>query len=163
MVVLLSVLAGTAIVLEAARFRHPPLNAALTRLLRPLLKRGEDRKLTGATYMIIAGLGCFLLFDKGVAVAAMLFLSVGDPVAALVGSAAPGRRLWGKSPWGTLAMFCAGASAALVLRQAGVAGPLGPLMAGALIAAIVEALPLPVDDNATVPLISGGAMTLMSL
>ena len=53
--------------------------------------------------MLIAGLTAFLVFDKHVAAAAMLFLSLGDPAAALVGTRLPGPRFFGKSPGGTLA------------------------------------------------------------
>lgn len=163
MVALLAVLAGVAITLEAARFSHEPLNRMLVRLLKPLLKRDEDHKVTAATFMIIASLGCFLFFDKGIAVAALLFLAVGDPTAALVGSRARGLRLWGKSPWGTLAMFSVAAALALILWSTDLASPLWALLVGGLVAAVAEILPLRLDDNATVPLISGGAMALMTL
>jgi dolichol kinase len=49
------------------------------------------------------GVYCLLFFDKSVAVSAMLFLSLGDPVAALVGRRMPGPRLFGKLPGGTAA------------------------------------------------------------
>jgi dolichol kinase len=161
MVSLLAALSATAILLETARFSHGPLNRTLVRWLKPLLKEGEEQKVTGATYMIIAGLGCFFFFDQGVAVAALLFLSVGDPVAALVGQRAPGPRLRGKSFLGSLALLLATVALSLILWQAGVASPLWVLLAGGCVASAVELIPLPLDDNATIPLISGGAMALL--
>ena len=163
MVVLLSVLAGTAVALEAARFRFAPLNRVLMRLLKPLLKSDEGQTVTGATYMILASLACFLLFDKGIAVSALFFLSLGDPAAALIGKRATGFRLWGKSPWGTLAMFCVAAATSLVLWSTGVWSPLWVLLVGGVAAAATETVPLGIDDNTTVPLISGGVMTLLTL
>ena len=163
MVGLLSVLSGLAILVETARFTYPPLNRRLVPLFRPLLKPDEDEKVTAATYMTIAALGCFLFFDKGTAVAALLFLSVGDPVAALTGSRAKGFRLAGKSPWGSAGFFSVAACLSLVLWGSGVASPLWALMAGGAVAALVELSPRPLDDNATVPLISGGAIALMTL
>ena len=161
MIILLAALSGLALVLESARFTYAPLNRALVQMLKPLLKRGEDRKVTAATYMIIAGLACFLFFDQYVAVAALLFLSVGDPLAALVGRRARGPRLWGKSPWGSLALFTAATALAVILWTTDVASPLWALLAGGAVAAVVEILPIPLDDNVTVPLISGGAVALM--
>lgn len=158
MVILLAALSGLALVLETARFTYAPLNRTLVQMLKPLLKRGEDRKVTAATYMIVVGLGCFLLFDPAVAVAALFFLSVGDPLAALVGRHARGPRLWGKSPWGSMTFFTAAAALAVVLWATGVASPLWVLLAGGAVAAAAEVLPIPLDDNVTVPLISGGAM-----
>ena len=163
MVVLLSVLAGMAIAVEAARFIYAPLNKALMRSLKPLLKSAEGHRVTGATYMLVASLACFLLFDKGIAVAALFFLSLGDPAAALVGKRATGFRLWGKSPWGTLAMFSVAAAMSLVLWSTGVWSPLWMLLVGALAAAATETIPLGVDDNTTVPLISGAVMALLTL
>ena len=161
MVILLASLSGIALLLELSRFTYPPLNRLLVGWLAPVLKESEGKEVTGATYMIIAALGCFLFFDKGVAVAGLLFLSVGDPVAALVGGRVGGPRLIGKSPWGTLALFAVSAVLAVILWAAAIATPLWALLAGAAIAALVELLPLPLDDNVTVPLISGAAMALM--
>ena len=162
MVILLAVLSGVALVVETIRCSYEPLNRVLVRWLKPLLKESEDRKVTGATHMIIASLGCFLFFDKGVAVAALLFLSVGDPIAALVGRRARGPRFWGKSPWGSLALFSASAGLSAVLWTTDVASPLWALLAGGAVAAVVELLPLPLDDNTTIPLISGGAIALLA-
>jgi len=161
MIGLLAVLCGLAITVEAARFIYPPLNQTLTELLRPVLKKGEAHGVTAATYMLLAGLVSFLLFDQHLAVAALLFLSVGDPFAALVGSRVGGPRLWRKSPWGSVALFASAAVLSLTLWATGVASPLWPLLAGGIVAATVEIMPIPLDDNLTVPLVSGGAMALM--
>jgi glycerol-3-phosphate acyltransferase PlsY len=163
MVAFLASLSVLALVLESARLAYKPLNRVLVSWLKPILKKGEERKVTAATFMILASLGCFLFFDKGIAVAAMLFISVGDPLASLVGSRAQSLRLWGKSPWGSLALFSSAAGLALVLAATNVASPLWVLLVGGAVAAITELLPLPIDDNATVPLVAGGAMVLMTL
>ena len=122
---------------------------------RALLRGHERNGLAGATHLAIAYLLALLLFPKPVAVLAMLYGGAGDAVAALVG------RRWGKhrTRWGkSWEGFAAGLTACLLLGLAmpGVA-PVAAL-AGALVAAVVEFLPIPVDDNLRVTL--AGAATL---
>ncbi len=160
-VVLLATLAGLAIGLELLRFAIPGLNRSLMSRLRYLFRPTEANKVTGATYMAIASLAAFLFFEKGVAVAALLFNSVGDPLAGLVGSKAGGPRLFGKSWQGTGAYLLAAVVVAYVLFGTGQAGPFWVLLVGAAVAALTELLPLPVDDNVSVPLVSGAMMALL--
>ena len=91
---------------------------------------------------------------------ALLFVAVGDPAAALAGARAPGPRWWGKSPIGALAFIAAGLTMWTLLAALGFTAWSAAIIAGVIIAAIVELLPIPLDDNLTVPLLSGGAMLL---
>ena len=154
-------MAGAALLVEAVRLRLPGINSLLVSRFALLLKDTESRKVTGATYFILSALAVFLLFDKPIAVAALLFLSLGDPAAALVGRRAPGIRFFGKSPIGTLAMALAALGITGVLSAAGVVDRHWGLYVGAVSAGMTELLPLPVDDNVTIPLVSGGVMTLL--
>ena len=157
----LAALAVLGVVLELVRFRSTRINSQLLVLFSSLLKATEDRKVTGATFMLIAGLIAFLAFDKHVAAAAMLFLSLGDPIAALVGTRLPGPRVFGKSPGGTLAFVIVALAVCAGLVWTG-ASPFGwGLVAGAATAAIVEILPIPLDDNLTIPLASGAVIHLL--
>ena len=94
------------------------------------------------------------------AVFALLFLSLGDPAAALVGKRVRGPRLVGKSPGGTLAFIAVALSVIGILVGLGVVQFHWSLMVGAVVAGLVELAPLPVDDNLTTPLIAGGIMQL---
>ena len=161
MVAMMAALSGLALLLEAARFRLPNLNRLMVGWLKPLLKETEDRRITGATYIAVSALLAFLIFDKPVAVTALFFLSLGDPVAALVGGRMGGYRVFGKSPWGSLAFMVVALAVAGVLSGAGVISFHWALAAGAGVAAVAELVPLMVDDNLTIPLLGGAAMTLM--
>lgn len=153
-------LAAVAVALELARQRVTRLNHLLVRCLAPLLKGDEDRRITGSTYMLMGALAALLLFDRTAAAVALLLLALGDPVAALVGRRAPGPRLWGKSLVGTVAFMAAG------MLGVGTGVVLGGLpyhwgfVAGAAVAALVELLPLPLDDNLSIPLAAGAVMWL---
>ena len=157
----LAVVAVGALVLDFSRFGFGPLNRVYMRWMSPLLKSDEDSHITGATYMLIAAVPVFWLFGKDAGVPVMFFLSLGDPVAALVGWRMPGPRLFGKSPVGTAAFAATGAAVAGLLVGTGAIEHHWALWPGAAIAALVELAGLPPDDNLTIPLIAGAAMWAM--
>ena len=95
------------------------------------------------------------------AIAALLFVSLGDPAAALVGSRVPGPRIARKSPIGTLAFLIVGLATASVLMATDVLEHHWSVGVGAGVAALVELVPLRIDDNLTIPLASGAAITLL--
>ena len=163
MVAGLAVLFAGGLGIEIARFKIEWLNQRLVRWFAPFLKADEDRRITGATYMVVAGLIAFLLFDTAVAVAALFFLSLGDPAAALVGRRMPGPRLFGKSPVGTVAFFMVSLGIVAVLVSSGIFPYHWGFMAGAAVAALVELASLPPDDNLTIPLAAGAAMHLLGV
>ena len=163
MVIVLATLAGLAVLVEIARLRAPGLNGVLVRWLKPLLKDTETRRLTGATYIAFSALVAFLVFDESVAIVALFFLSVGDPVAAIVGSRVGGVRIWGKSPVGSVAFFVVALASAGALHGAGQVSWHGGLAVGAAVAALVELTPLFIDDNVTIPLAGGAAMMAMGV
>ena len=147
--------------LDLMRLRMAGLNRLFLRWLDPLLKHDEDRKITGASYMLAAALIAFLVFDRQVAVLALFFLALGDPAAALVGSRTPGPRLLGKSPGGTAAFAGVSMLVVLALSLTGGVDYHWSMLVGGLLAALVELAPLPLDDNLTIPLASGATMQLL--
>ena len=157
----MGILALISLGLDLMRFRIAGLNQLFLRWLAPLLKHDEDRKITGASYMLAAALIAFLVFDRQVAVLALFFLALGDPAAALVGSRMPGPRLLGKSPGGTAAFGAVSMLVVLALSLTGVIDYHWGMLVGVVVAALVELAPLPVDDNLTIPLASGAAMQLL--
>ena len=161
MVAMLAVLLGLALAIETARFRMPGMNSFLVGVLRPLLKEAETQRITGATYIAFSALVVFIAFDKPIAIAALFFLALGDPVAALIGSRARGLRIWNKSPVGTLAFAAAAVAIGGVLAAGGVVDFTWALVGGAAVATVVELVPTLLDDNVTIPLISGMSMWLM--
>ena len=161
--VILGVMAGGSLAGDLVRLRVSRLNRVFLRRLSPLLKREEDRRVTGATYLLIAAFLAFILFDPPVAVAVLLFLSLGDPAAALVGQRMPGPRFFGKSPVGTLAFIALSLLVVAVLAITGVAQYHWSFLAGAVAAGLVELLPLPVDDNLSIPLAAGAVIQFTPL
>lgn len=148
---------------DAARLLIPSINKLFHRLFGRLLRVREAYRVTGASYNLLGTLGAFAIFPRDVAVLAVLFTSVGDPIAGLAGVRAPGWRAFGKSPVGTAAMAVAGIGVAGLLHAVGEISFGWPVAVGALTAAVVELLPLRVDDNLRVPLVSGAAMVALGM
>lgn len=145
------------VVSDLLRLTDHRLRRFFMRLFRSLIRSHEEEHLLGSTYFMIAALLCVLAFDEKVAVAALVFLILGDTAAAVIGKRYGRPRYWGKSFQGSLACFftCVIVGAAL-LDNAWV------ILVGALTATIAEALPVPMDDNMRVPIISGLAMQLVA-
>ena len=154
----LAILASQALALDLIRFRVGWLNALFTSWLAPLLKQDEATRITGATYVLIAALIVYVLYGKEVAIPVMLFLSLGDPAAAIVGRSMPGPRILGKSPLGTAAFIGVGAGGIAVLVSANGIDHHWALWVGAGVAGVVELASIPPDDNLAIPLIAGTAM-----
>ena len=159
----LIVLAACAVFFDLSRFTLRPLNRHYMRWMAPLLKSDEEARMTGATHLLVGATLVFWFLGSEVGIPVMLFLSLGDPVAAIVGSRAPGPRLMGKSPVGTIAFAATGAAVVWILLLTGAIDHHWALWAGAAIAAVVELPGIPPDDNLTIPLIAGAAMWAMGV
>lgn len=149
-----------ALLTEWARLRLRWARYHFLRLTRTLLRSHERGGLAGATYLVLAYFLAALLFPRPVAVLAMLYIGLGDAAAALVGRRWGRRRArWGKSLEGLGAAFAVNLLVGLLLP--GVAWPAALL--GAAAAALLEFLPLPLDDNLRVVLGGGAVLWAASL
>ena len=141
-----------AIIVELLRFKNPRFKRVFYRIVGSLLWEKEERTITGATALLISATVSILLFSKPVAVAALLFVVVGDTVAYLVRDTVGGTRDLGKmSLEAVLASFFVSFAIASVVPD--LSFRVGLL--GAAVASTVEALPWKIDDNLSVPLIAG--------
>lgn len=130
----------------------------LRRLLSPVLRPHELSRFSGGTYILAAGALCQLLFALPVAVAALIAIVLGDTAAVFVGRYLGRMRMVGsKTLEGSLGFFAAAFLGILWMDQL----PMYIKVIGSASAAVTEALPLPLDDNLTVPLVAGAVMTLL--
>lgn len=141
------------VVMDLLRLTDHRLRGFFLRFFRSLIRSHEEEHLLGSTYFMIAALLSVLAFDDKIAIAALTFLIIGDTAAAIVGKKYGKPLYWGKSLQGSLACFvsCLIIGAALLDNQ-------WVIITGALAAAVAEALPVPMDDNMRVPIISGLVM-----
>lgn len=148
---------------EIARLQTPALNMYLMRYFGGIHRSQEAHRVSGVFW---TSLGCALTVvffgeRSDWVTAGLLYLALGDAMAALAGKAF-GRitfKLGGrtKSVEGSLACFT-------VCLAAGWAAGLPPLaiVVGASVATIVELLPVPLDDNLWIPLTSVYALSFFS-
>ena len=149
-----------ALAMEASRFRVGVFNRLFMLVFAPILKQSEVSEISGATWFLTAAFFTFYFYGPEVALPVLLFVAVGDPAAALVGTHFPGPRFWGKSPGGGVAFIAAALATWTVLCALGFGEWSSAVIIAAVIASLVELSPLPVDDNLTVPLVAGAVMTL---
>ena len=110
-------IAGAMVLIDVARLRGWWLWRAVARpVIGPLIRHHESAgDFIGATYILLSVCLTVALYDKPIAIAALVFIMVGDTLAALVGRKF-GRHRWGrKSLEGSLACLVSTVSVALFL------------------------------------------------
>jgi dolichol kinase len=148
---------------DIARLTIPAFGRFYLMLFGFLLRNHElndkGRRLTGASYVMLAAVIMVAFFPKVLALTALAILIVSDTSAALIG------RRWGKRPF--LTKSVEGSSAFFISAVLVVAATpkieyrfeeylIG--MIGALVGAVVEASGIGLDDNLSIPLSVGGVM-----
>ena len=126
-------------------------------MMRDKEKKGE---LTGATWVFVGALFTILLVPDPFNIISLLFLSFGDTFAAIIGTRFPYIKLGRKTLTGSIAGFSACLTIGLAINV-----PIAYeiIFIGAFMAMFVEILPLPVNDNVSIPIFSGLSMYYFSL
>jgi diacylglycerol kinase (CTP) len=143
---------------EIVRLRWPAFNRRLIAGFGGIHRAAEERRPSGILWTL---LGCFLTIwlvpDRDVVLASLWYLALGDTAAAMVGRHWGRLRIGDKSLEGSLACFlaCWWAGILVLTPDFGV----NEVLLGALVATVVEAVPLPLNDNLWLPLLPGLALT----
>ena len=156
------VIALAVLAIDFTRLRIAALNRFMQKRFSSFIRENEANKLTGTgPYVLGVGLS-FFLYQADLATAAILFLACGDVMATTIGERFGRTKIAGKkSLEGTVAFFVAAVLSGMMLNLVSIQLPLGVMLFGALVATWVELLPLPMNDNLMIPLVSGGVMELM--
>ncbi len=168
--VIIPIAAGS-LILDLARLRNRLLGKTFLKVSKSLLKKDERARLTGSTYLLLASVVCVFFFPRPIAIAALLFLALGDPAASFVGRRIGRTHIGKKTLEGSLACLGTCLAVGFIIFLLSVFLPslssfhLRPeiIFTGALTATVVELLPLPLDDNALIPMLSGMAMQIVIL
>ncbi len=158
--VLLAALTLAAIAIDIVRVQEQRVRRVFRDIFGGLLREHEELGLLGSTYLLLAALLAVDLFPRPMAAAALGFTVLGDGLAAIVGKAWGRTRVFHKSLEG----FLGGLVACLAWGAFLVAGghlPWHVVVAGALVASLVESLPIPLDDNLAMTLSAGYVMRLL--
>lgn len=160
--ILYAILFITVLVVETARFAVPAFNAFLYGHFAGFFRPKERNRITG-TAPYVLGIGSALYFYHAeIAAAAVCFLAFGDVAATTVGERWGRTKIGEKSLEGSIAFVAVALAAGALLSVAGLPLAHGLILAGAITAAGVELLPLQVNDNLSIPLVSGGVMELIA-
>lgn len=143
--------------IEIARMKSTRGRRLYQRFFGFVTRPSEEHRPTGATYVFIGALLAAVLFAPVIAILSMLFMSIGDSAAAIIGQRYGRLSIGSKTLEGTLACFIA---CLLLALPAGLTLPV--TLAGAATAALTELIPWPfLNDNTTIPVFSGGVMTVL--
>ena len=152
--------AALSITVDIFRIKKYHMGRLLNWILRPILRKHERRGFTGSSFILSAMVLSIIFFEKKIAVAVISFIIVGDIAAALVGRVFGKIRIINKK---TLEGSSAFLFSCLLIVWIIPGFPFWIGIAGAIAATVVEALPLPIDDNFSVPLFSGLVMEILYL
>ncbi len=158
MVLALCILGILALTVDILRLEVLTIGKIFHRFFGKLLWKNETFTLTAATHYTIAAFLSVYFFEKWIAIAVLFFLSFGDTAAHIIGVR------WGKSRLdiektieGSLACLIICLCISFLLPKPS----LIVLIAGSLVASLVEFFPFGLDDNFALPLISGTAMEIL--
>jgi dolichol kinase len=147
-------LAGLATALELLRLASPRIGRLVAAVAGSAFRPSESRAPSGATALAWGYFAAWALFEPRFAAAAVVVSGLADPSAAWVG------RRFGRGQGKTLA----GSVACAVMGWLGLVAfgfSTSAVLAGGLVAALVERVPWRGADNLLVPLAVGGALTLL--
>jgi dolichol kinase len=150
--------------LEYARARWDWVNAASVKVMGPVMRESEVNQLTGIPFYLASCLFAFLIFPRHVTVLSILYLAFGDPSSSFFGVLYGRAKIFpNKSLQGTLGGFlvCFAVTGLYLFWQGfGSEKILLLTMLGGFSGCVAELLPLNIDDNFSIPVVSGALMAL---
>ena len=157
--IILSLITLCFIVIDISRHFVPLIKSIFSFFFNKMLREHELKgKLTGATWVMIASCVSITLFSKPVAILSLVYMSLGDTAAGLIGQKYGKHRIGNKTWEG----FVAGLIVCIIIAINYDMLPKYIALSGALVAMIMEIMPIPLDDNFKIPLGSGGIMMMLS-
>jgi len=161
-ILILTVCTSAHFIFECFRLYHPKVNAFVERRFSNVLREREKTTFTGIFFFLLGSTITVILFSPPVAISAILFLIIGDFMAAVVGISFGRTRIGKKSLEGSVACFI---SCFLICYTIFFGIKFVEQLAfwGALVAAVTELFnPSFIDDNLSIPCMSGLAMHLIA-
>jgi len=135
------------VIIEILRMNINFLNQIFYKFFGFIIRKYERKKFTGATISFISCFFLILIFEKNIAIYAMLILCISDALAAIVGKRWGRNKIYNKSFEGSLAFFLVSILIGIFFLDINLIG----LFFLSIIATIVELIPSPINDNIIVP------------
>ena len=153
MILIMICLFTISMIIDLLRIKLGILNNFFKYFFSKMLREGEaNGQITGASWLLLGSLLTIMFFPIYIAVPALIYLTIGDSFAALVGKAFPYGRVGTKSITGSLTGIIFSSIVALELNEV---LPFGVIILGSIVAMIIELLPhRTLNDNLTIPTLS---------
>ena len=154
------------LLLDGTRLLFAPVNRVVFMVFGPFMRKSEISSFSGLPFYAL-GIGSSLfLYEEKLAILSILFLIFSDPISSYFGIRyGTDRIIPNKSVQGAVAGLCTCYLISLIYGLVWVE-PTVDLLLFSLLAgvagAISELLSVVIDDNLTIPLVSGGVMTLLN-
>jgi glycerol-3-phosphate acyltransferase PlsY len=150
------------LVLDLARLISSRINIFFFQKIKNFYRTKEHKKFSSITIFLFALFLTILIFEKNIAILAAAFLTFGDFFSKIFGLRFGRLRIFNKTLEGSLAHFNACLISGYVLIHY-LSLPYPVYLAGAAAASLFELLPLGVDDNFSVSLLSASVMSLFKV
>ena len=144
------------LIAEFARYRIQFCAQIFEKTFFSLLREKEiKRGLTGATYLFLSTSITIFIFEKEVAVPALFVLTLADSFAAITGKLKGKHKFFNKSIEGSATFFLFTLLILYIfIPESGLS-----VISISVLVTVIEALPVPVNDNILVPLSAGIFLT----
>ncbi|KAL0487161.1 CTP-dependent diacylglycerol kinase [Acrasis kona] len=156
-------IASIMLLVDILRLTVPAFNNLFIKSMGGLMRKKEQERINGSTYYMIGCAATMALFNPTIAIVSLLFLDLGDLMAALVGLSFGRIKIYGgKSLEGCIACFLTCCVVGLI-GFSNVRLSEYITVAGALAATLTELFFDQINDNLTIPLVSGLVMTVAKI
>lgn len=147
----------TSIFVEIMRFKSRNFKQIFNRVFGKMLKKEEKTMITGATWVMLSNFLCIALFKKEIAIITLLFMSISDSIASMTGKFFGKYEIFDKTLEGSICFFI---SSFFITMFFNLSFSLKVL--ASLLGTLVEIIPLPLDDNLLIPLVTGGILEILT-
>ncbi|WP_127716638.1 diacylglycerol/polyprenol kinase family protein [Halobacteriovorax sp. HLS] len=159
-------LAIVAILVEITRLKVSAVNRVVLKLMKPFLRDSEKNSMSGFPFYALGVALSFLLFDEKIAVLSSLFLIFADPICSFFGVLYGKDKIFGnKSMQGAMAGFIICYAITFLYGgyyyQPGLELLVFSIIVG-LVGAVSELCSVFIDDNLSIPVVSGLGITLVN-
>ncbi len=160
---ILAVFAFISILMDLFKYYDKRFRLLYVKIGGKLLRPHEIKRFTASSYILCSALIALVAFDKWVTIIVLTFIILGDIAAAIFGKRfGKHHTIENKTLEGSMAFFIAAYFGGIAFKVfAGIEAPWTALFMGSLTATVLESLPLGIDDNLTVPLLTGVLLQLM--
>ena len=159
MLILTGITAFLFIITDILRFRVNFIKNLIYKICGPIIREEESSRFFGSTYVMIGGFFTILFFEKSFAITALLYLTISDSLAAIIGSRFGRIKINNKSLIGFLSFMISGLLIGIYITNLG----FRLAFTGAFLTAIIELIvPKKIDDNIVIPVTGGLFLTIFS-